>query len=110
MWKNKKANFFDIQESWVEITSLFLLVIGLIVALWSRSAVVTYMVIFLSGIITGRGLMQRKYSHKLSYFFMIIAYLIGFLVGHFYGKSKFILVLYIIGGYIGYVLHARDII
>ncbi|MFH1439324.1 MAG: hypothetical protein ABIG89_02080 [Candidatus Woesearchaeota archaeon] len=108
MLKQKKANFFDLQERWVEITSIFLLIVGFIVALWSRSAVVTYMVILLSGVISGRGLMSRKYSHKFYYFMIIIAYLIGFVLGSFYGKTKYILVLFILGAYIGYVLHSRD--
>ena len=111
LFSNKKARFFDFQERWVEIASIFLLIIGFIVALWARSAVVIYMVILLSGIIAGRGLMARKYTHRLAYIIIIIGYLVGFFIGWltgFYGRPKYILVLFIIGGYIGYVLHSRE--
>ncbi|MBT4541046.1 hypothetical protein HOC35_06025 [Candidatus Woesearchaeota archaeon] len=114
MIKQKKAYWiggvFNLQERWAEILAIFILVIGFLVALWARSAVVTYMVILLSGIISGRGFLARKYTHRIAYILILIFYLIGFLLGSFYGKSKYILVLFILGMWIGYVLHEREII
>lgn len=111
LFKNKKASgigFWDPLENWAEIPALLLLIVGFIIALWSRSAVVTYIVIILCGIIAGRGIKVRQYVHKIAYTVVIIAFLIGFSLGSFYGKTKYILVLFIIGCYIGYVLHSKE--
>ena len=107
---NKKGAFFDLQERWAEIAAIFLLIVGFLVALWARSAVVSYMVISLSGIICGRGFLLRKYTHRIAYVIIILAYLVGFLIGSLYGSAKYILVLFIIGMWIGYTLHDKEII
>jgi hypothetical protein len=114
LFKKKNAywagGFFNLHERWVEILSIFILVIGFFVAVWAQSAVVTYMVILLSGVISGRGFLARKYTHRIAYIIILIAYLVGFILGSFYGKTKFILVLFILGMWVGYVLHDREII
>jgi len=61
-------------------------------------------------VISGRGFLARKYTHRIAYIIILIAYLVGFILGSFYGKTKFILVLFILGMWVGYVLHDREII
>ena len=110
MLKNKKAGFFNLARFWVEYSFLFILIIGFIVALWSGSAVVTYLIILLSGIIIGRGWLLRKYHFQIPFVLITIAYLVGFILGSFHGETKYILVFFIVGIYVGYVLHSREII
>ncbi|MBT4823634.1 hypothetical protein HN695_04550 [Candidatus Woesearchaeota archaeon] len=108
--KNKKAGFFNLTRFWVEYSFIFILIIGFIVALWSGSAVVTYMIILLSGIIIGRGWLLRKYHFQIPFVLITIAYLVGFVFGSFHGETKYILIFFIVGMYIGYVLHSRELI
>jgi len=107
MFNNKKGGFFNLQERWVEIISLFLLIIGFLLALISGSAVVSYILIIICGLISGANLHKRKFGYKLPFFIIIIVFLIGFVIGDFYGETRFIIVFFIIGNYAGYLIHRR---
>jgi phage-related holin len=105
---NKKASgggFILFKEQWPEMFSLLLLVVGFIIALFSKSAAITYIMITLCGLVSGRMLFFRKYRMKLLFFMVTIAFLIGFILGSFYGSTRYIIVFYIVGNYIGYFLH-----
>ncbi|MBI5393106.1 hypothetical protein HZA96_04505 [Candidatus Woesearchaeota archaeon] len=105
---DKKAGgvgFFLFKEQWPEMFSLFLLVVGFVVALFSKSAAVTYIMITVCGLVSGRMLFFRKYRMKMLFFMVTIGFLIGFVLGSFYGATRYIIVFYIIGNYAGYFLH-----
>ncbi len=106
---NKKASgFFYFKEQWPELLSLILLVLGFFIALFSKSAAVTYIMITICGLISGRMLFFRKYRMKMLFFMVIIAFLIGFIFGSFYGTARVIIVFFIVGNYIGYFLHKEE--
>ncbi|MBS3137671.1 hypothetical protein J4232_04515 [Candidatus Woesearchaeota archaeon] len=105
---DKKASgggFFLFKEQWPELFSLFLLVVGFVVALFSKSAAITYIMIIVCGLVSGRMLFFRKYRMKMLFYMVTAAFLIGFIIGSFYGETRYIVVFYIIGNYVGYFLH-----
>ena len=106
---NKKAGsgfgFFFFKEQWPELTAVLLLILGFILALFSKSAAVTYIMITICGMVSGRMLFYKKYKMKMLFFMVVIGFMIGFILGSFYGDTRFIIAWFIIGNYVGYFLH-----
>lgn len=104
------ADFFF--KSWAEFFFFVLMVIGFIVSLWatSFSAVISYIVVFLSGMIGGGLLYERKKKLKFPYYIIIIGFLIGYVLGTYYGSRIVIVVLFILGILFSYHLHNKGYI
>jgi hypothetical protein len=92
------------------------MIIGLIVALWatSFSAVISYIVVFLSGMIGGRLLYERKKKLTFPYYIILAGFLIGYVIGTYYGSRKVVIILFVLGILFSYHLYnkgyVRDII
>ena len=101
------ADFFF--KSWVEFFFFLLMIVGFIVALWatSFSAVISYVVVFLSGMIGGRLLYDRKKKLTFPYYLIIIGFLIGFVLGTRYGSQKIVVVLFVLGLLFSYHLYNK---
>src|SRR3989338_6127296 len=109
----KMSEFFF--KSWVEFVFFVLLVLGLIVGIWasSFSAVISYIVVFLSGMIGGRLLYDRKRKLTFPYYIILMGFLIGYMAGTYYGSRKVVIILFVLGILFGYHLcnkgYIRDI-
>ena len=88
-------------KSWVEFVFFVLMVLGLIVGIWasSFSAVISYIVVFLSGMIGGRLLYDRRKKLTFPYYLIIIGFLIGYVIGTYYGSRKVVIILFVLGDY-----------
>jgi len=96
-------------RSWVEFFFFALMIAGFILALWatSFSAVISYVVVFLSGMIGGRLLYDRKGKLTFPYYIIIIGFLIGFLLGTIYGSTRIVIILYLLGVLFSYHLYNK---
>ena len=101
------TNFFF--KSWVEFFFFVLMVFGFAIALWatSFSAVISYIVVFLSGMIGGRLLYDRKGKLTYPYYIILIGFIIGFAIGTFYGSRKIVIILFVIGVLFSYHLYNK---
>lgn len=98
----------NISETWVEWSSLGVLILALLLSLVSRNTTVTYLIILASGMIMGRIFFMKRYQPKLIFSLFAIAFVIGFVVGSVIknlGNPRIIVVIYLIGIYLGYFLH-----
>ena len=102
------AEFFF--KNWAEFFFFVVMIIGIIVAISVPSAVIGYLVIFISGIMAGRIIYWRKHSMYFAYFLIIIGFLIGFLIGSYYGNRKIIFILFVLGAFLGYYLYSKKIL
>ena len=104
------AEFFF--RSWAEFFFFVVMIIGFIVALWatSFSAVISYIVVFLSGMIGGRLLYEKKKKLTIPYYIIIIGFMIGFLIGTIYGSRKVVIILFVLGILLSYHLHNKGYI
>ena len=100
-------NYFD---SWVEFFFFVLLVIGFITALFAPSAVVSYTVIFVSGMIGGRLIYERKEKLKFPYYLIVIGFLVGYAIGAYYGNKSVIITLFVLGNIVSYYLYDKGIV
>ena len=91
-------------KSWAEFFFFVLMVIGFIIALFAPSAIISYTVIFLSGMIAGRLLYDRKHKMTFPYYIIIVGFLIGYLLGTYYGSRKIVIILFVLGALFSYHL------
>lgn len=98
---------FDLFYWWVEYAFLVLLVIGFILAASAGSAVITYITIILIGVLAARSIYKRKKGFKFPAFVILIGFLIGYVLGSFYGNRKLILILFVAGYIFSYYIHYR---
>ena len=101
------ADFFF--KSWAEFFFFVVMVVGFIVAIWasSFSAFISYIVVFLSGMIGGRLLYDRKKKLSIPYYLILAGFLIGFLLGTYYGSKAVIIVLFVLGILFSYHLYNK---
>jgi len=101
---------FVLVEDWPEILGFALLVVGLLLGLFSTSAVINYVIIFLCGTILGRVWYRFKHEEKVPIFLITVGFLIGYLLGTLYGNRKVIILFYFLGIFLSYYLHEKKII
>ena len=99
-------------KSWAEFFFFVLMIIGFIVAVWatSFSAFISYIVVFLSGMIGGRLLYDRKKKLTFPYYIIIIGFIIGYVIGTYYGSRKVVIILFVLGLLFSYHLHNKGYI
>ena len=100
----------DFYNNFWEFLSLVLAIIGVVIALLAPSAVISYAIIFLSGILAGRLLYARKSKIHFPYFMVIAGFVIGYLIGVYYGSKKVVIILFIAGAILGYKLFDNKIL
>src|SRR3989338_9337248 len=99
-------------RSWAEFFFFVLMIIGFIISIWasSFSAVISYVVVFLSGMIGGRLLYDRKGKLTFPYYLILIGFLIGYLIGTYYGSRKVVVILFVLGILFSYNLYNKGYI
>ena len=97
-------------KNWAEFVFFIIMVLGFIVSIWASSAVISYIVVFLSGMIGGRLLYERKHRLTFPYIVIVIGFLIGYLIGSYYGSKKVIVILFGLGVLFSYQLRKKGYI
>ena len=100
----KKAAAFTFFSDWAEFFFLVLLFIGLFIGIVSPSAVITYLIGFFSGVMAGRLVFERKNKLKAPYLLIIIGFIIGYVIGTFYGDRRITFLLFVFGAVLTYYL------
>ncbi len=97
-------------KNWMEFFFLVLMVIGIFTALISPSAVISYIIIFLAGLAAGRLIYERKHKIQFPYLIIIAGFVIGYIVGVYYGDRKLVVLLFVIGAIISYWMYDKKIL
>jgi len=104
---NKKAVLFTL---WAELFAIALLVVGFIFSFTTiGSSFVSYIVVFLWGMMFGRLWYKLRKSFRFPWLLIIIGFLVGYVLAsmiHDYGKPFLLVLFYFIGMVISYQLHA----
>lgn len=101
---------FQFYKNWMEFFFLVIVVIGIAVALSAPSAVISYAIIFISGIFAGRLVYERKGKIQLPYLMIIAGFVIGYLIGVYYGSRRMVIALFVAGAFFGYKLYDKKIL
>jgi len=94
----------------MELFFLVLMITGILIALSAPSAFISYIIILISGIFAGRIIYVRKNKIKFPYFMIIAGFVIGYLIGVYYGSREIDILLFGIGAFLGYKLYDNQIL
>jgi len=111
MIKTKKG-VLDLVSMWVEYVALVVLFIGFFISMSSGSAFLSYIIIFLSGLLTGRILFQQRKALPFKYYILMFVFLIGYILGTYvsFGSRKVIVIVFILSNILSYYIHDKEYI
>jgi len=111
MIKTKKG-VLDMMSMWVEYVALIVLFTGFFISMSSGSAFLSYLVIFLSGLLTGRILFQQRKALPFKYYILMFVFLVGYILGTYdsFGNRKVIVVVFILSNVLSYYIHDKKYI
>jgi len=92
---------------WVEAAFTIVLFLGIVISLLAPSATISYVMIFLTGMMVGRAWYQGKRQIKAPTVLVIIGFIIGYMIGARlgYGSWKVVLMMFLVGTFLSYWLH-----
>ena len=101
---------FEFYKNWMEFFFLVLMIIGVLIAISAPSAIISYVIIFVSGMFAGRLIYERKNKIQLPYFMIIAGFVIGYLIGVYYGSRRVVIILFVLGAILSYKLYDKKIL
>ncbi|HLG25073.1 MAG TPA: hypothetical protein VI564_09145 [Candidatus Nanoarchaeia archaeon] len=101
---------FEFYKHYMEFFFMIFLVLGAILALLARSAVVSYVIIFLCGMFAGRILFFRRSNIKLPYYVITLGFGIGYILVVQYGSRLITGIFFISGAIICYKLFEKKVL
>jgi len=101
---------FQYYKNWMEFWFFVIMVIGFIIALLAPSAVIGYFIAFVSGMFAGRLIYERKNKIQFPYFMIIAGFVIGYLIGVYYGSRRIVILLFVIGAVLSYKVYDKKIL
>jgi len=107
-----KRGVLDMMSMWVEYVALIVLFIGFFISMLSGSAFLSYLIIFLSGLLTGRILFQQRKALPFKYYILMFVFLLGYILGtnFSFGSRKVIIIVFILSNVLSYYIHDRGYI
>ncbi len=97
-----------LDEQWVEILTLFFLVLGFVISVLMQNSFLSYVVIFLAGFLAGRiYYIKHRKEPVLPFVLMMIGFLIGYVTASFWANRIVVLVLFALAFIISYYLHLK---
>lgn len=95
-----------LETQWPELLSLLLLTLGFLISISLRVPFLTYITIFLAGILSARGFYFKRYSQPILPFLILIGgFFIGYLLGSFWANRILVLFFFTLGFALSYYLH-----
>lgn len=107
---NKKGGGNSFYYNWVEIFTAFILIVGLFASFLGDSALINYVMIGVSGILVGRHYFLNRKRVGFPFYFIIMGYLIGFVIGAEFrnrGNGFAIIVIYLFFIFLGEYLYKK---
>ena len=108
---------FELYKNWMESFFFIVMLIGLLLALASPSAFISYIISFICGLMAGKliyisrgGEDRDRQKIKLPFYMVIVGFFIGFLIGVYYGNRIVVVLSFIIASILSYRLHDKKIL
>lgn len=97
-------------KNWMEFFFVAVVVIGILAALASPSAAISYAIAFLAGMFAGRLIYEERNRIKFPYIVIMAGFAVGYLIGVYYGNRLIVIVLFVSGAILNYRLYEKKII
>ena len=105
---NKKAAM-NLIDNWVDYVAFGCLLLGIFFNIVAGSKVLSILIVLLSSMVIGRYIYLRKYKGQLRFWYPVIAFIIGLIVGSKFLSYKAVLLTFAIGAFIGYFIKKHHI-
>jgi len=102
------AGYFYV--NWPEILAFFFLIVGAILALLAGSAVMSYLTVFVAGLVASKTWWDHRKNMKLTITLMTFGFLVGFTLGAIYGNPFIILLSFIAGILVGLKIQSKGLV
>ena len=86
------------------------MVVGIFAALMSPSAVISYTIALIAGMFAGRLIYERKDKIKFPYLMVITGFIVGYILGVYYGSRTIVILSFVIGAILSYKLYDKKIL
>ena len=100
----------NIYKNWVELLFFSIMVIGILISHLAPRAAISYIIMFLSGLLAGRIIYQRKGRMSLHYYMIISGFVIGYILGAYYGSRLVTGIIFMAGAMASYRLYEKKIL
>ena len=101
---------FNLHKNWMELLFVFLMVFGIIIALLAPSAVISYFMILVAGLFAGRLIYGAKDKLPFPYLIIIGGFLMGYIIGAYYGSRIISVALFVLGAVLSYRSYDKGIL
>ena len=100
-----------VEEQWVETFVLFFLALGFGISVLLQNPVISYVSIFLAGLLAGRIYYIKRHKEPiLPTVLIILGFLFGYLAASIWASRTTILLFFALGAAISYYLHVKEIL
>jgi hypothetical protein len=104
---SKKAQAMNLLDRWVDYVALLCLLLGFFISLVAGSKVLSVLIVLLSGMVVGRSIYMRKHKLQMRFWYILIGFIVGLVVGNRFLTYKGILVSFAIGAFLGHYIRKK---
>ncbi|MBW3022816.1 hypothetical protein KY308_01820 [Candidatus Woesearchaeota archaeon] len=97
-------------QSWVEASFIALLVVGIVLSMFARNEVFSYIIISLCGVLFGRLIYEQRKNPKWGFYLIIAGFLLGYVIGNYYANTLVLVILFVVFIIISYIIHLKKLI
>ncbi len=97
-------------KNYMEFFFIVLMVLGIVIALAAPNAFISYLIIFMAGFFAGKVMFERKTNIRFPYVVIFIGFLIGYLLGVYYGSRLAVGAMFLLGALVGYKVYQKGLI
>jgi 4-hydroxybenzoate polyprenyltransferase len=91
----KKA--FEFLTNWVEVFFVILLFIGFLISLFINNVFLSYGIVLLAGLASGKVLYHKKKDNFVPHLLLMSGFILGYIIGNKEGSPLLILLLFVAG-------------
>jgi hypothetical protein len=102
----KASELFD---NWVELSSVFIIIVGFALAVIINKAYVSYTVAFLCGLVFGKLIYHKRNTYTAPYVLLAAGFVVGYIVGNRVADTWFIILLFVTANIISYIFHEKKL-
>ncbi|MBN2454607.1 hypothetical protein JXB11_03610 [Candidatus Woesearchaeota archaeon] len=103
----KKA--FEFLTNWVEISFILLLLFGFFISAAINSTPLSYVVVFLAGLLSGKVIYHKKKDYLFPHIILITGFILGYLIGNKVGNAILIFIIFLAGNISSYYAHEKGL-
>ena len=100
----------ELYKNWMEFSTIIIMLFGMFVAVVAPSAIISYIIIFICGLFAGRLIYHIQSRAMLPYLMTIVGFVLGFLIGVYYGNRLVAFIFFLLGAFLGFMAYRNHLL